>query len=355
MSLVQKKKSIEALLAAPVPTLTIQEAEELARDIYGLTVFARELSGERDRNFHLTAEDGRHYVLKLSNAAEDPQVIDLQTKALLHIAEADPTLPVPRVMRTCDGDTEHLLSGPEGEMQVLRMLTYLPGRPLGRPVGDSVLLRSIGSCLARLGLALRDFAHPAAAHELLWDIKHANRVRPLLSHLPEERRSLIERFLDDFEANVSPVLPALRTQVIHNDLNVHNIVVSDAQPECVAGVIDFGDMVQAPLVSDVAVACAYQLAGTGHPLASVAELVAGFHALRPLERLEIDLLYDLIAARMVLTLTITAWRVALHPENSGYILRANPQAWNGLTRLARVDRSEAQSYLRRACGFGALS
>ncbi|WP_449376157.1 phosphotransferase [Bosea thiooxidans] len=55
---------------------------------------ASELTGERDRNYHLRAGDA-HYVLKVSNPAEDPQVIDFQTRALLHIAAVDPGLPVP--------------------------------------------------------------------------------------------------------------------------------------------------------------------------------------------------------------------------------------------------------------------
>ncbi|MFX5660644.1 phosphotransferase, partial [Acinetobacter baumannii] len=78
---------------------------------------------------------------------------------------------------------------------------------------------------ARLDLALAGFRHPAENHDLLWDLKRADRVRGLLAEIPDaERRALPERALDRFVAHVLPVLPALRTQVIHNDFNPHNVL-----------------------------------------------------------------------------------------------------------------------------------
>ena len=117
----------------------------------------------------------------------------------------------------------------------------------------------------------------------------------------------------------------------------------------IAGVIDFGDMVHAPLVNNLAVAAAYQLAPAGHPLETVADLVGAYHGVVPLEDAELDLLFDLIATRMVLTVTISGWRAARYPDNAAYILRNNSQAWAGLERIGVLTRTEAQDYLRRAC------
>ncbi len=41
-----------------------------------------------------------------------------------------------------------------------------------------------------------------------------------------------------------PQLAGLRHQVIHNDLNLHNVLVDPKDGARVAGVIDFGDMVR---------------------------------------------------------------------------------------------------------------
>jgi len=339
------------LLATPVPPLSAAEAEAYAWDIYGLRARARELGGERDRNFHLLAADGGEFVLKLSNPAEAHDVIDFQTKALLHIEAADPALSVPRVLRTRDGATQRVVGGPAGGRQVLRVLTYVGGAPLNTVARTPALMAGIGDFLARLGLALRTFDHPASRHELLWDLTRAGRVRTLFDHAPAGRRGLLLLHLDRFEERVAPRLADLRAQVIHNDLNLQNVVVNPSRHDEIAGVYDFGDMIHAPLINDLAVAAAYQLACGDQPLEPVAAMAAAYHARRPLARLEVDLLPDLIATRMILTVSIGAWRSALHPQNRDYILRSNREAWAGLEALSRLDPEEARNRLRRACGM----
>jgi hydroxylysine kinase len=175
-------------------------------------------------------------------------------------------------------------------------------------------------------------------------------VRGLLDHIPDpQQRGLARRFLDSFERHAQPVLNQLRAQVIHNDLNPHNVLVCAQNPDRIAGIIDFGDMVQAPLVNDLAVAAAYHPTQAGHALAAMADLVAGYDAEQPLEDEELALLYDLIAARMVVSVAISGWRAARHPENRDYILRNNRLAWIGLQSLASISRAQAQDFFRRLC------
>ena len=60
-----------------------------------------------------------------------------------------------------------------------------------------------------------------------------------------------------------PRLNALPWQVIHNDANDHNVIVS-ADRRTVS-LIDFGDIVYAPRVCGLAVACAYAMLGQAEP------------------------------------------------------------------------------------------
>ncbi|MCW5758536.1 MAG: hypothetical protein KIS90_02035, partial [Phenylobacterium sp.] len=73
------------------------EVERRAERTFGVRGRAERLTGERDQNFRLQAEGGEAYILKISNSAEDAPVTDLQTRALLHMAAADPGLPAPKV------------------------------------------------------------------------------------------------------------------------------------------------------------------------------------------------------------------------------------------------------------------
>lgn len=344
------QQDINASLATAVPDLSAQEAEQIAADLYGLDAVASELKGERDRNFYLRTQDGGHYVLKVSNPAEDPQVTHFQTQALLHVEDRDGTLPVPRVIRTSEGRAEALLSRSGEEPRIVRILTYLQGEPLHRVPHSSVQRRNLGACLARLDRALQGFTHPGSSHELMWDLQRASRVRGLLVHIADEaRRTVAARFLDSFEQHALPQMSGLRAQIIHNDLNPHNVLVFPDAPDEIAGIIDFGDAVHAPLVCDLAVAAAYQMTEAEHPLKGLGQMVSGFHAVLPLEPEEIDILFDLIATRMVLTVAISNWRASRYPENRDYILRNAPKAWAGLESLAQLSRAEAQTYLREAC------
>jgi Ser/Thr protein kinase RdoA (MazF antagonist) len=62
----------------------------------------------------LRAKDGREWGLKIANPAEDPAILDMQSQALLHIAQADPDLAIPRVKTTPDGALFHQIDGPAG-------------------------------------------------------------------------------------------------------------------------------------------------------------------------------------------------------------------------------------------------
>ena len=340
--------SINAVLETAVPVATAEEVKAIALQHFGIRGEPSRLPGERDSNFHIGTDDGDHFLLRISNPVEDRQVTDFQTKLLLHIEQADPSLPVPRIVRSVEGSPEIVLTLPGQPPSVVRLYTFLQGEPLHKTPPSRRQRRNMGEVLARIDLAMREFQHSASNHELMWDMKHAHRLRPLLVHIEDpQRRALVERFVDRFEQFVLPAMPGLRTQVIHNDLNPHNVLVSGSDPDRVTGVIDFGDAVLAPLVNDPAVAAAYRNADAGHPLETVADFMTGYHAILPLEDAEFEILFDLVATRMVLTVLITSWRAAIQPENREYILRNAPSAWAGLERFATLDRAEAQAYLRR--------
>jgi Ser/Thr protein kinase RdoA (MazF antagonist) len=339
------------LLTATTPQAGDAEAEAIGRRYFGITARAHRLTSERDLNFHLVGADGAEYVLKITNAAEDAAVTDFQTKALLHIAARNPDLLTPHVFPTVDGGHEAIVTL-AGERHIVRLLSYLKGEPQHRTPTSPGQRAALGRCLAEIGKALADFRHPAADHDILWDLKRAGRLEDLLVHIAsDERRALAAGFIDAFKSFVVPALPTLRSQVVHNDFNPHNVLVDPADPARVTGVLDFGDMVETPLVVDVAVGCSYQVTETGGVLDHAADFVAAYHAENPLREDEVEVLFDLIAMRHVMTVAITEWRAGRYPENRGYILRNNPRAVAGMKQFATVGRDEGRAVFRRACGM----
>ncbi len=332
---------------------SLQEAEDISSAVFGLEGSLSNLTSERDQNFLITAEGNRRFVLKIAHPAEDPGVVAFQTAALRHIEEVAPALPVPRVVRTRDGSFAAPVDARDGDTRIARLLTYLPGRLMHEMPQTPQSRASIGECAARLSLALADLRHPAAKHELLWDLKQAHKLRPLLDHVDDGLlKNSCERALRQFEDVAAPLLAACRSQVVHNDLNPHNIVVT--KEGCVAGVLDFGDMVETPLVCDVAVAASYH-AANADPLVVIGQLLRAYHEILPLKDAEIRILFDLIKTRLAMTILITEWRAKEHPHNRRYILRNHLTAAAGLRQLEAVSHSQAQDDLLRICEKEKLS
>jgi Ser/Thr protein kinase RdoA (MazF antagonist) len=331
--------------ALPVPQPLVEEA--LAR-WYGLdSAVVTPIASERDQMFRVTAAGSDHF-LKISHVAEDPAVAQMQVAALRHIATTDPSLPVPRIVRALDG--RDLLRHPmAGHDRTVWMQHALPGVPFAHVPSTPVTRRALGRMAGRTARALRGFFHPAAGRVIGWDIKGAAGLRPLLETIAEpERRAIPLAALDGFEREAAPRLPALRAQIVHNDFNPHNLLVDPEDHGVISAVFDFGDMVHTALAADVAIAAAYQMFTEDDPFGAAVDVVAGYHTSVPLEGDELDLLYDLIAARLAMTIAITEWRAARNPENRAYVMKNAGTAWNGLAALSRISRDDARRRLRSA-------
>ncbi len=342
------RAALGEMLNSPPPVADGAEALRILKEEYGLTGSAESLDCERDANFRITTGGGQGFTMKLSNPAEPEANINFQTEALLWLEARDPALPVPKVVRTLDGRSEFLLALSDGRVSVVRVLTWLEGVPVARNRAISLeLRRDMARGLARLGRAFEGFEHPASGHDILWDVRNASRLRPLIEELTEpDLRARLMAELDHFDAAVRPQLPALRQRVIHNDLNLHNVVFDPARPDQVGGILDFGDMVKTPLVIDLAVAASYH---TPAGLDVIAEMVRTYHAILPLEPAELLLLRDLIVARLVTTISITEGRAARYPHNAAYILRNNGPARQGLAAFASLPKEEVNAALAAAC------
>ena len=316
-------------LTTPPPTLSLPEALTLAKAHFGLTGQLSPLTSERDLNFRLTTPEGS-FVLKLANTAEPAEVTQFQTLALIHLEAS--ALPVPRVIRTLQGGTEAAT-----QHGILRLLSWVEGQPQHlspRSPGQCVAMATIA---ARLSLGLQGFHHKAATHVLQWDIKQASALRPLLRFIAPDLRALATETLDRFDTDLKPRLGTCRAQVIHNDLNPHNVLVDPQDPDRITGILDFGDMVETPLICDAAVTAAYQL-DPARPNDSLTIFARAYHAVLPLTVPELGLLRDLTATRMLTTLAVASARAARYPGNAPYILRNVPAAAAGLAALAAAPR-----------------
>jgi len=337
------------MMTTTPPAFSDGEAIDIAATHFGIKAQVRPLVSERDQNFRLETPDGQFFTLKIANDAEQLQVIDFQSRALIHVAAKDASFPVPRVIPTLDGQL-HCSVERAGKTHLVRVFSWLEGTVMHDATADAALANQLGRLLARLNLALKDFEHPGSNPPLLWDMKRAENLRELPNHIDDPKlKQLIDETFDRFVSRVKPALNMLRTQVIHNDLNLGNVLMDQAQPGRVSGFIDFGDLVRSPLIIDLAVAAAYQLGEGSDPLDGALPMIAGYHAICPLQPIEMELLKDLIQTRLITSLMIGAYRARLFPENREYILTSFESSKNALISFNQLDADEVLQRIQAAC------
>lgn len=341
-------------LSHPAPQFSAVDAEKLAKELFGVTASAIALDSERDCNYRLKTETDAGWILKIVNASEPKVESEFQTALLHHLANANAKLTVPFLKPSLSGDVLASTVAIGGEKHALRLVGWLPGTPLAQVPRTFDLMRNLGRSLGELDYALQGFIHPGALRELDWDLRHAGRARTRLHFVRDAgKKALLERFITRFEKSVAPKLPTLRAQVIHNDANDWNVLVDKNDNEKIAGLIDFGDAVHTVLIAEVAIACAYAALDMDDPIGAAAALTAGFHEKHPLKPEEIDLLFDLIAMRLVTSVTFSASRHDKTDDNP-YLAISEAPAWRLLEKMDAMNPRFATAILRKACGFDAI-
>jgi 4-aminobutyrate aminotransferase-like enzyme/Ser/Thr protein kinase RdoA (MazF antagonist) len=310
-----------SVLETQPPRFAPEEVARIAAEVFGVEGTATDLGSERDQTF-LIDDGGVGVVIKISNLGEDPAVLDLEHGAIEHVARVDPELPVAR-----SRGERATFNGGDGVYHV-RLFERLHGRRGGGPRLDDRAVYAFTATHARLNLALRSFFHPAAGRELLWNLEHTPRLRPLLDAIDDTgRRGLAARVVDGFEQRVAPRWPVLRAQIVHGDFTLGNVLMDDRAR--ISGIFDFGDCGHTAQVTDFAIALASVLRGRpSDDIFRVGRIaIDGYASRLPFEPEELAVLGDLVAARLAMILAISAWRVRRYPENTEYIQAEDKDSW----------------------------
>lgn len=330
------------------PRLGAAEAVAIAGELFGVRAeSARDLGSERDRSFLLAGADGAPVaVLKVSNASEDPEVLDMEAGAALWVAEVDPELrvAVPRAALR-DGALRA-----KWRDHWVRLYDVLPGHARSEAAGlsDEALV-GWGATDARLARALRGYFHPRAQRVLPWDVSHALTARSMLADVRDSAtRATVSRTLDAFAARAVPVWPRLRAQILHADLTLDNVLTDDDGR--IIGIVDFGDMSHTTLVADLAsVLDSVAVGRQPDDLLRVARLVLdGYQRHTPLEDDELQVLGVAWAARSALTIAISSWRVAQGLEERAFAERFNAECLQVIEALEQTGWDEVARELGAA-------
>ena len=337
------------------PKFRVDDALGLVKSLYGLSGSLKELPSERDQNFHLCAENGAEYVLKIAASSEDQGTIDMQNSTMRQLSVSCPGYDFPVVKRSLKGHELERIESNDSKPHFVRLVSFLPGKELARVNPHSPeLLVDYGRFIGSLTGGLVGFDHPAAHREFYWDLRNAGSVIRKYENLieDEEKRGLVEYFLKLYETTVIPKADALRRSVIHNDANDFNVIVNNARDDGARsfGILDFGDMVFSYSINELAVAIAYAILDKPDPLGVAQKIVSGYHSIFPISDIEFEVLFPLVCARLAMSVSIAAQQLQLEPDNE-YLNVSQASAWRTLILLRGIHHRFATYCLRAAANL----
>jgi 4-aminobutyrate aminotransferase-like enzyme/Ser/Thr protein kinase RdoA (MazF antagonist)/CHAD domain-containing protein len=285
---------------------TKPEHVEIARAAYGIVGRGRPLPGEVDDLARIDTPDGTSYVLRISppsTAAATHDLVEATTRAANEYGIRAP-LPI----STIDGaDRLQLADG-----RIARVQTWISGDQMASLPMSHDLAVSIGTAAGDIVNALARLPEPAAKPAVHhWELSSSTTtITGLFEHLAGDRhRALIQQALDRIEQIPFEDLPH---QVIHNDLNLENLLLTS---EGTLGVIDFGDTAWSVRIGELAISCAYAMIGQDDPIGVSSAIAAAYASRTTVTPAEARWLFDLIVARLAVSMCIAASRPGENPHH----------------------------------------
>ncbi|MCK5915915.1 MAG: phosphotransferase, partial [Deltaproteobacteria bacterium] len=339
-------------LSTETPPFTVSEILLLLECHYQLSGQLKSLPGYCDLNLLLSCTDGSQYIVKIANSGEPEHELLMQNSAMAHLVRKG--LAVPHAIENISTESMTTIESMAGQRFFLRVLTFMPGDFYADVAPEKTcptLWSDLGKFMAKIDQGLSDFQHAGAYRYLIWDLAQGYGVCQLQKQLFDpEQKELVDYFLTLYQTQTMPLLSELPQGVIHNDANDMNLLIDDKQnPTAITGLIDFGDMVHTQLINELAITAAYVLMNQNDPLKTLGILVAGYHQVRPLADLELEVLFPLIALRLSVSVCNSAAAFKDNPDNDYLLVSAQP-AWELLRRLRNLNSYAVLCQLRLACG-----
>ena len=307
-------------MPSQVPSFDNATIAHLALELYGIEGEISAFVSYEDQNAYIkTSSDS--YVLKIANKRWRIEELQLQTEALEHLRTTTTELSVPHVIVTKGGDAITVVDG-----FAVRLFTFLEGDILGDALRSPELYHDIGCFMGRFSKAMQGYAHPAAQRpDDLWNLDNVSACKAHLKDVADKDvRSRIERTYGTYETNVLPKLQYLRKSVIHGDANEQNLLVAVDRPTKIAGLIDFGDMQLATHINELAITLAYALLGEDDIESAARRIVQGYTEEFCLDDGELEVLFDLMAMRLVQNIIMTSHSAKECPDNEYISISQRP-------------------------------
>jgi len=321
----------------------------LLRKFYNLQGSLKRLAGEEDANYLVTTPDQHRYTLKISPASTEISTIEFQLDILQYLSKQQLSIDIPSSIKTIDNKDYNVLD----DGSIMRLQLWLPGRVLAAAnPRSSELLHAWGNSMGQISQVLQNYDHPSAHRNYKWNPSETLRSRKLSSYFASEKeRKLGDYFWTLFEQQTLKKLPSLRKSINHNDGHELNLLIDyNYKSPTISGIIDFGDALYTATITELAITCAYACMNMQDPLEAACHVIRGYHKAFAIQEEELEVLFALICARLMITVANAAYNKHQYPDNE-YLTISERPAWNLLKQLRNIDPNLAHYSFRAACNF----
>ena len=311
------------------------------------TIEIKKLVGYENVNYMVKTHAAK-YVFKTYNFDEQLfDVVKAESNVLAHLVQQAKQL-FPKPIKCLDGEFVNVIDI-NGQKTIIRLLTFLEGQFFAEAKQTHLLFSSFGKFLANMDLRFLNLKnYTIQSRQFKWDLQYAHLNKQLVNEIEDPgNRKIVEYFLLQYDEQVRSKIAKLRKSIIHNDPNDCNVLVNHGE---VSGIIDFGDLVYSPLINELAVGITYAIMGKNDPVSWAQIIVHSYHKILPLQTMEVDLLYYLIAARLCITVCNSAYHKKLNPENK-YISISEKPAWDLLHQWLMINPIYLKNQFREACNL----
>lgn len=303
-----------------IPGFDKQSMAGLVMDLYGIEGEISPLVSYEDQNA-LIRTPAAKYVLKIANKKWSHAFVQAQTDVLEYLKINAPGLTFPAVVPSLQGNTITRVEG-----FAVRLLTYLEGDLLTNTPRTAALYEDVGRFLGQFSKAMQGYpADSVEGSDPLWKLDNVMACKAYLGDVADEEvRDQFERIYAYYEKNILPDLPRLRKAVIHSDANEQNFIIDPRQPTKISGLIDFGEMQYGSQVNELAITLAYGLLGEDDIAMASAKIIEGYEREFRLKKEEREILFYLMAMRLITTITMSCHNAKLQPDNKYLLVTQKP-------------------------------
>ena len=315
-----------------VPNFDKDTIAKIIVELFGIDGGISSLVSFEDQNFLITTTTTK-YVLKIANKKWAHEFLATQANVLCYLKKAAPELTFPSIVKNVEGQSLSYVDG-----FAIRLLTYLEGELYTHATKSPELYEDIGRFLGRFSRAMENYSDGfTEGSDALWKLDNVMACKVHLAKvIDEDARNRISRLFDVYEENILPRLPSLRKAVIHGDANEQNLLVSSNNSKRISGLIDFGELQLASQINDLAITLAYSLLGEDDIAMASTKIIAGYEREFTLEPAEREILYYLMAMRLVTSITMSSHAANLFPDNDYIVVSQTPAR----ALLAKLEREK---------------